>query len=961
MRREGQRRGGACLCTFTVRQGTLGVGGGVWPKTWQAPDLASLTAKISEAAEKKTNTTLSYPRLEASISVLPVQHILRYTFVKMPGRQAHGRSLIAGPPKSKNKAGKASKARSQKNALNAFGIAQDNFATKQKLTPRARQLDAQPEARGGKDGGDDEDDDEDAFDEDDEPQRKKQKRPRAPTNDNVEYGSDSEGNEWQLGGLAEDDDDSEIESDEAFGDSDDEKFQGYSFKGSMSAKREDDETDDDSNDEEGETLGADAIDLATALDQYQSDSDEGAENDDESGSDQASESDGSDDSDEDLDEDEDDEDDETDPEKLAALQGMVSGFGTQKDDDADDDKPTRQKISLGDLGLSGLDDPHMRKSLKLMRKEDKEKRPGATKKLDVPLSRREQGRIDRSVAYDKTNETLKRWDDTVQQNRRADHLVFPLPENAATHGVAMNEIRPLAPQDTTNELESTIMGIMEQSGLSLEKEKKERPQEYDEEGNPISHREAVGLKRKQREENAREAKRQKRIKKIKSKAYHRVHRKERERNEAEAAEGEEVDSEAEREAQDRRRALERVGQRHKESKWAKQGARAKRAVWDDEFRSGLSEMARRDEELRRRKEGRSGVDDDSETSSDGSSDEEDSDGAIRRELDALEQDSDDEGRSRLDNLKFMRTAAARKKAEEKELLQGIRRTLDGEDEADLEEKEITEVGRRQYGNASNKKPFAAALDTSNRKGLQVDLDMADDIGEVDDVQITTNGESASNGKSSWSAPRKKTQTSQEDFTTATGSKASWTASEPRRKRKQIAESASNSTLLDTTALTSQTSSSSRKPSKTKKSTTITTTLDDSDSEPDSDASQPPATTSRSSKADLLARAFAGDDIAIEEEFAREKADVAKDQDDKIVDDTLPGWGSWVGDGVSQRERKRHTGRFLRTVEEGVKAKDRKDAKLDRVIMNEKHAKKVRNITTTPPPPWLPPKPRNLPD
>ncbi|KAH8171154.1 utp14 protein [Sarocladium implicatum] len=867
----------------------------------------------------------------------------------MPGRQAHGRSLIAGPPKSKNKPGKASKARSQKNALNAFGIAQDNFATRQKLTPRARQLDAQPEARGGKDGDDDDEDEEDDFDEDDEPQRKKQKRPRAPANDNVEYGSDSEGNEWQLGGLAEDDDDSEIESDDAFGDSDEEKFQGYSFKGSMSAKRDDDETDDDSNDDEGETLGEGAIDLATALDQYESESEDGAEEDDESGSDQASGSDGSDDSDEDMDEDEDDEDDEADPDKLAALQGMVSGFGTQKDDENEEDKPARQKISLGDLGLSGLDDPHMRKSLKLMRKEDKEKRPGATKKLDVPLSRREQGRIDRSVAYDKTNQTLNRWDDTVQQNRRADHLVFPLPENAATHGVAMNEIRPLAPQDSTNELESTIMGIMEQSGLSLEKEKKERPQEYDEEGNPISHREAIGLKRKQREENAREAKRQKRIKKIKSKAYHRVHRKERERHEAEAAEGEELDSEAEREAQDRRRALERVGQRHKESKWAKQGARAKRAVWDDEFRTGLSEMARRDEELRRRKEGRSGVDDDSETSSSGSSDEDDSDGAIRRELDELEQDSDNEGRSRLDNLKFMRNAAARKKAEERELLQGIRRTLDGEDEADLAEKEVTEVGRRQYGNASNKKPFAAALDTSGRNAPQADLDMDEANADVDDVQINTNGQSTSNGKSSWSAPRSQLQAAQEDLSTATGSKASWTASEPRRKRKQN-ESANASAILDTTALTSQPSTSSRKPSKTTKATTVTTTLDDSESDSDSDSDttshQPATKSSRSSKADLLARAFAGDDIAIEEEFAREKAAVAKDEDDKIVDDTLPGWGSWVGDGVSQRERKRHTGRFMRTVEEGVKAKDRKDAKLDRVIMNEKHAKKNNKYLAT---------------
>ncbi|KAK0385424.1 hypothetical protein NLU13_7900 [Sarocladium strictum] len=828
----------------------------------------------------------------------------------MPGRQAHGRSLTAGPPKSKNKPGKASKARSQKNALNAFGIAQDKFATRQKLTPRARQLDAQHEAR---DGADDEEDEDDDLDEEDGPRRKKMKGPRGPVNGDVEYGSDSEGNEWQLGGLAEDDEDSEIDT---------------------KHDDEDDDTEDDSNDDEGETLGAEAIDLATALDQYESESEAEGGEDGDSESDQDSGSEGSDESEENSDDEDDDEDNEADPEKLAALQGIVSGFGTSKDDgDEDGDKPARQKISLGDLGLSGVDDPHMRKSLKLLRKEDKEKRPGATKKLDVPLSRREQGRIDRRVAYDKTNETLARWDDTVKQNRRADHLVFPLPENAANYGLAMNEIRPLAPKDTTNELESTVLGIMEQSGLSLEKEKKERPPDYDAEGNLITRREAQNLKRKEREENAREAKRQKRIKKIKSKAYHRVHRRERERNEAEAAEGMELDSEAEREAQDRRRALERVGQRHKESKWAKQGARAKRAVWDDEFRTGLSEMARRDEELRRRKEGRSGVDDDSETSSEGSSDE-DSDGAIRRELDALEQESEGEGRSRLDNLKFMRTAAARKRAEEKELLRGIRRTLDGEDAADLEEKEITEVGRRQYGTDSTKKPFGAALDTSSREAPEP-MDEDDDDVEVD---IKTNTKATpTGGQASWSsAPRSATT---EKTSSGADKKGNWTVTDPRRKRKND-ESLTKATLLDTTALTA------RQPATTTLSNSDSeTSASESDDETAAQAIKPSKSSkSHSSRSALLARAFAGD-TEVEAEFAREKAELTREEDDKIVDNTLPGWGSWVGDGVSQRDRARNKGRYMKK-EEGVKPKDRKDAKLDRVIMNEKQAKKNSKYLAT---------------
>lgn len=149
----------------------------------------------------------------------------------MGGRQAHGRPLIAAP---KAKAGnKKSKARSQKNALDAFGIAQENFAPRQKRTPRARELDAEIERKHNRDEEEDEEDEEEEA-----PQRKKVKRPSRPTDDDADDGSDSEGNEWRLGGLRDDDEDSEIESDDAFGDSDGDKFEGYTFRGSKTTQRE---------------------------------------------------------------------------------------------------------------------------------------------------------------------------------------------------------------------------------------------------------------------------------------------------------------------------------------------------------------------------------------------------------------------------------------------------------------------------------------------------------------------------------------------------------------------------------------------------------------------------------------------------------------------------------------------------------------------------------------------------
>jgi U3 small nucleolar RNA-associated protein 14 len=90
------------------------------------------------------------------------------------------------------------------------------------------------------------------------------------------------------------------------------------------------------------------------------------------------------------------------------------------------------------------------------------------------------------------------------------------------------------------------------------------------------------------------------------------------------------------------------------------------------------------------------------------------------------------------------------------------------------------------------------------------------------------------------------------------------------------------------------------------------------------------------QAEILRRAFAGDDV--EEAFEEEKKDTVADEGDKIIDDTLPGWGSWVGEGVSKRDKQRNTGRWLRK-EEGIKPQDRKDAKLKHVIINQKRVKK----------------------
>ncbi|PTB44022.1 hypothetical protein M441DRAFT_133607 [Trichoderma asperellum CBS 433.97] len=843
----------------------------------------------------------------------------------MPGRQAHGRSLLAQP---KAKAGpKKSKSRAQTNALNAFNIAQERFPTKDKRTPRARELDAEIEKKHGREEEDEEDEEEE-----DGPKRKKAKAPRGATTDgDVEFGSDSEGNEWQLGGMADNDEDSEIESDDAFGDSDNEMFQGYAFRGSKSGQRKDDDSEDsdDGNDDQGETLGEDAIDLATALDQFEEESEEEPEGEEEEEDSESGEEEDSDESDEF--EGLDDSDEEADPAKLEELKGLISGFGGEEvDGEKAVSSSGQQKIDLGDLGLSGLNDPFMKQSVKLMKKESKEKRPGSTKKLEVPLSRREQGRIDRSAAYEKTNETLDRWTETVKQNRRAEHLVFPLPQNSESAGLDRTELQPLSLKGAANELEATIMGIMEQSGLSLEKEKKPKKQEFDEEGNLLTRKQALEKKRIERELHSREAKRAARIKKIKSKAYHRVHRKQKERDEMATreamAEAGEIDSEEEREAQDRRRALERVGQRHKDSKWAKMGSKAKRAVWDDDFRAGLTEMARKDEDLRRRKEGKSsrGDGDDSDETSSSGSDDDDDNADLLRQLDELEKE-DSGPQSRLMKMKFMQKAEAAKKKANDDLIKEIRKELDGDAQgSDDDEEKGGEVGRRQYGSGAVN-PFSMPQNSARATKKKLARDDSEEDG--DENTSFANGDGAphiSNGSinHAWSTTPAETTSS---------IAGAWSKGESRRKKSARADDLD----LNANILTAAPQPSS-KPKASKKTKQPQDDDDESESESDSDSDSDIRLPMAIRDKDLVARAFAGEEVVAE--FQREKDEVAEADDDKVIDNTLPGWGSWVGDGVSSREKKRHQGRFLTKVE-GINKKDRKDAKLDKVIINEKRIKK----------------------
>ncbi|OTA92786.1 hypothetical protein M434DRAFT_396214 [Hypoxylon sp. CO27-5] len=848
----------------------------------------------------------------------------------MPGRQAHGRP-VSGARSANGKSKKKSKSRSSKKALNAFAIASEEYADRQKRTPRNRELDAPQSGGGGgkhaRDGGEDDEDE----DEDEGPPRKMRRGGGgADRDEDVEYGSDSSGNEWRIG--VDEDDDSEIDSDEAFGESDEERFEDYTFRGSKKKQRKEDDDDEDDSDEDigdadGASLGSDAIDLAQALDMSMSEDDGEPGADDESGSDEESDED----DEASGNESSDVEDDEDDDVSETGINAWVSKFSGVKDADEQDATPTNKpKLGLKDLGLLGIKDPELKKSLKLMTKEEKSSKP---QKLDVPLARRQQAKLDRTVAYEKTNESLDRWTETVKHNRRADHLVFPLPQTET--GLARHdnsEIQPLNYKAPGTELEQTILAIMEESGLgpSAKKETKE-VEDLDGDAEGLSRNNLKELwqqKRRERELKSREDARAKRIKKIKSKAYHRVHRKQKERDEIKereimAASGE-IDSEEEREAQDRQRAMERMGARHRESKWAKMTNKNGRAAWDDDVRVGIADMARRDEELRRRIEGKqSRANDESDDDSDysGGSNDVDERERLLQQLDDVSDADDSAPKSKLMNMQFMKKAEAAKKKANDDLVAQIRRELASDDEDGENSDEGPEdVGRRKFGQPSEDKLVKASeqLVKASKKGK---ADKADPQAARDNIATASVGRSKG-----LSAPV--SQDVSADSIAGAWSQPS-TAGPPRKQRGKKAGSGVDVLELGIESVAVAASAAPVKKPKPSKKQVVLNADDSSDDE----ASHLPI---QFREQGLIEKAFGGLDVVAE--FEQEKAEVEEDDDDKIIDNTLPGWGSWVGDGVSNREKKRHQGRFL-TKKEGIKKKDRKDAGLQNVIINEKRMKK----------------------
>lgn len=941
----------------------------------------------------------------------------------MPGRQFTRAPSLQKPKPKRQKA---------KRSLNALAIAEQQNPTKSKIR-QSRLGKSEPEPTKRKRQEKDDDDER----EDGEGVGKRRKAGDKDRYGNeIEHGSDSSGNEWVVGQVNSDDD-SDLDSDAAMGSSDEERFEGFGFRGSQDktlrrevrSRKADAEVHNDEprdidlredgdealgSDEESDGLGKHAVDLATMLDVSDDNKDLQPNPGQSSESLHGSESDGNSDNGSSVEDKEsmlsysEDEDDFRDSAKLASLQALVTTMNEQNQNTGRSKAPidaqesatpsefglnSKRKLTISDM-IPSVTDPALRKSLKILADNDPKptsKRGGILKKLDVPLPKRQQDRLDRAAAYEQSKETLNRWIDTVKHNRRAEHLSFPLKDPKATAAPGSQRLLPTSDSRPLTDLESTIQNILKDSGLAgpsgnFEEEQVQAFEELKMNKMPLEEVQARRAElRKARELLFREEIRAKRINKIKSKSYRKVHRKERERNmqrEKDALTAAGVDdSESEKERQDRRRAEERMGARHRESKWAKAVKDSGRVKWDEDVRGGMTEMARRGEDLRRRIEGKPVAEDDdgmvsSESESENEDDIEDGDTRNNRKFqdrlqrlneDGSEPDPKDTG-SRLASMDFMKKAEARRKTRNDADVKSLRGDFSGE-ETPSEEEGQEGKGRKSYGpmksqtsstkvpqssrkaekNEFEERPGSDNEDEEGRDGAKdeyVDIMVDNSSVQVKAPANKTPSLSDKQRKKSYETQQRSAQEASEN-PWLSSSKRDLNASRRKAKNPDVDAIISNTPAVDLVASPAekakprsalkgarQAEANGHSVQRFQKPSKPAVVLDEPGSDNESDDAKNLPFVLRNQ--DLVRKAFAGDEVVAN--FEHEKRATVQDEDEKIIDETLPGWGSWTGAGIGKKAERRNKGKVLTKIP-GIRAEKRQDAKLDRVIINEKRVKK----------------------
>lgn len=592
-----------------------------------------------------------------------------------------------------------------------------------------------------------------------------------------------------------------------------------------------------------------------------------------------------------------------------------------------------------------------------------------TKQMSIhaPLRKPDREKLERKAAYEHTKKDITKWEPLVKRNREAPTIFFDEKTdlNFSTVGAIASEFEP------RTEFEKQMAALVSNSEVA-EAHRKDgaRLLELNKvtEEDVKDHQDRLA---KMRNLLFRHEMKAKRIKKIKSKTYHRLMKKDRLKAEAHQIE---TDPEAAKnlaKKQEYERIKERATQKHtNNSKWAKRILERGLAVQDDGTRAAISEQLHR-KALLARKMNTMSDDSNSDDSSDsdagddvsGGSDQEGKlkmlERAKQKTLEVLE--DDEIPNSGLLSLPFMARGLEKKKAaaeeEAKLALQEYEASLkQPEDKNNLET--AASCGRRVFGAPKQQIQYSSEKVKSNN--YYGNTDSEDDVETKEDVD-------ARHARKSFvhkdvtvdpSVLRDKSQIGHDDlfknfdeivkdpgtkttYDVALFANNSWRKkqNQPRnaeqmKSKIEVDANGKNSSEVMEPALDEQeeAENDSDTEGNIRMVDGILSAVDDSKYE-------------LPSQAELIRRAFAGDDV--EEEFQKDKEEILNEENPEPEKPMLlPGWGQWT-----HVQKKRGLPSWMLTEHANAKKKreealkKRKDAHLKNVIISEKVDKKAEKLHT----------------
>ncbi|XP_036299373.1 U3 small nucleolar RNA-associated protein 14 homolog A isoform X1 [Pipistrellus kuhlii] len=584
------------------------------------------------------------------------------------------------------------------------------------------------------------------------------------------------------------------------------------------------------------------------------------------------------------------------------------------------------------LALSDLLEP-VKTSSSLATVKKQLNRVKSKKTVELPLNKEEVERIHREVAFNKTSQTLSKWDPIVQKNRQAEQLVFPLMKEQSAfapieHVLNGWKARTPLEQEIFNLLSKNkqpvtdpLLTPVEKASLkamSLEEAKMRRAE----------------LQRARALQSYYEA-RARREKKIKSKKYHRVLKKGKAKKALKEFETlRKTDPAAaleELEKLEKARMMERMSLKHQNSgKWAK--SKAIMAKYDLEARQAMQDQLARNKELTQKVQMAS----ESEEEEGG---EEEGD---------LVPDAVNEAHMTADGLNPWMVGNHSSDAKEAEIQKDPEQLPEPmaneaseseEEEIPVAEEEILlkefeerrslrkksglnqdakPVGRQETKDSSTQEVLSELRALSQKLNKDNRQRRKQDVGSVRTVlSVPREGPAAEEEEPQLLQRPERAQTLEEleelskegcfqneEFPRpASEGQQLESNNQPSAPKKKMKEQ-----MIDLQNILTTKSPSVK--------SLAVPTIEELEDEQEREQKQ------------MIKEAFAGDDVI--RDFLKEKREAVEASKPKDVDLTLPGWGEWGGVGLKPSAKKRR--RFLIKAPEGP---PRKDKNLPNVIINEK--------------------------